>query len=131
LQGRRITWFGDLLHESRNAADVLEQQGIRVPASSGQNRKGAAPDFQVHVALSGVIAGKFHNAPFRDSTSPMSHMGQLQTLASQQRAPGPFIITRTCRRVCRTYWQLNANQLSSDNGAKSLEAERDEELKAP
>jgi len=88
LQGRRITWFGDLLHESRNAADVLEQQGIRVPASSGQNRKGAAPDFQVHMALSGVIAGKFHNAPFRDSTSPMSHMGQLQTLASQQASAG-------------------------------------------
>jgi len=37
---------------------VLEQQGIRVPASSGQNRKGAAPDFQVHMALSEVIAGK-------------------------------------------------------------------------
>jgi hypothetical protein len=42
----------------------LEQQGIRVPASSWQNRKGAAPDFQVHMALSGVIAGKFHNPPF-------------------------------------------------------------------
>jgi hypothetical protein len=44
----------------------LEQQGIRAPASSGQNRKGAAPDFQVHIALGGVIAGKFHNAPFRE-----------------------------------------------------------------
>ena len=39
-QGRRITWFGDL-HESPNAADVLEVQGIGVAASSGQNRKGA------------------------------------------------------------------------------------------
>ena len=45
---------------------VLEQQGIRVPASSGQNRKGATPDFQVHMALSGVMAGKFHNAPLRE-----------------------------------------------------------------
>jgi hypothetical protein len=54
----------------------LEQQGIQVPASSGQNRKGAAPDFQVHMALSGVIAGKFHNPPFREfrysSASPAS-----------------------------------------------------------
>jgi hypothetical protein len=51
-------------------------------------------------------------------------------LRRSKRAPGPFIITTTSGRVCRTYWQLNANQLSSDNGAKSLEAERDEELKA-
>jgi len=34
---------------------------------SGQNREGAAPDFQVHMPPSGVIAGKFHNAPFRES----------------------------------------------------------------
>jgi hypothetical protein len=42
---------------------VLEQQGIRVPAFGGKNREGAAPDFQVHMPPSGVIAGKFHNAP--------------------------------------------------------------------
>ena len=46
---------------------VLEQQGIRVPASSGKIAKGAAPDFQVHMALSGLIAGKFHNVLFRES----------------------------------------------------------------
>jgi hypothetical protein len=44
----------------------LEQQGIRVPASSGQNREETAPDFQVHMAMGGVIARKFHNAPFRE-----------------------------------------------------------------
>jgi hypothetical protein len=46
--------------------------------------------------------------------------GQLRTLASQKQTLGsPFIITRTCRRA---YWQLNANQLSSGNDAKSLDS---------
>jgi len=49
--------------------------------------------------------------------------GQLQTLAPHQANAGdPFIITRTCRRAYRAYWQLNANQLSSDNDAKSLDS---------
>jgi hypothetical protein len=49
--------------------------------------------------------------------------GQLQTLAPQQaNARNPFIITRTCRPAYRAYWQLNANQLSSDNDAKSLDS---------
>ncbi len=56
--------------------------------------------------------------------------GQQQTLAPRQANAGdPFIITRTCRRAYRAYWQLNANQLSSGNDAKSLDATR--ELKAP
>jgi hypothetical protein len=39
----------------------LGQQEIRVPASFwGKNREGAAPDFQVHMPPSGVIAGKWH-----------------------------------------------------------------------
>src|SRR5258708_30860268 len=56
-------------------------------------------------------------------TPKSAESGQLQTLAPQQANAGdPFIITRTCRPAYRAYWQLNANQLSSDNDAKSLDS---------
>jgi hypothetical protein len=49
--------------------------------------------------------------------------GQERPLALQKQTLGsPFIITRTCRRAYLAYWQLNANQLSSGNDAKSLDS---------
>jgi hypothetical protein len=72
IAGRRITRFGDLSYESRNATERFGTTGN--PSSglvSGQNREGAAPDFQVHMPPGGVNRGKI---PYRFSESRVARI---------------------------------------------------------
>jgi hypothetical protein len=100
-QGRRITRFGDFLHESRNATErfgITENPGCGLV---GQNRKGSRPGFP---GAYGAERSDRRNIPF--SFNPLRHIDPIGTtlLPGLLLLNSPFLF-----RLC----QAGAGQLSS------------------
>jgi len=61
------------IRESKRDGAFWNNREFGFPPRRGKIAKGAAPDFQVHMALSGVIAGKFHK--LMSSINSMRRLG--------------------------------------------------------